>query len=91
MSDLLLEHLGLSTSQIEPAERRAWGKDETGHIHLSLKREGAEVIVEKDQHPVAVIRPAARPGRLLSQCIALAEAHGPATHVFRRRSPNRRR
>jgi chemosensory pili system protein ChpA (sensor histidine kinase/response regulator) len=29
-----------------PAERRAWGKDETGHIHLSLKREGAEVIVE---------------------------------------------
>jgi chemosensory pili system protein ChpA (sensor histidine kinase/response regulator) len=28
-----------------PAERRAAGKDETGHIHLSLKREGAEVIV----------------------------------------------
>jgi len=29
-----------------PAARLAAGKDETGHIHLSLKREGAEVIVE---------------------------------------------
>ncbi len=29
-----------------PADRVAAGKDETGHIHLSLKREGAEVIVE---------------------------------------------
>jgi chemosensory pili system protein ChpA (sensor histidine kinase/response regulator) len=29
-----------------PADRIAAGKDETGHIHLSLKREGAEVIVE---------------------------------------------
>jgi chemosensory pili system protein ChpA (sensor histidine kinase/response regulator) len=29
-----------------PADRIAAGKDDTGHIHLSLKREGAEVIVE---------------------------------------------
>jgi chemosensory pili system protein ChpA (sensor histidine kinase/response regulator) len=29
-----------------PQARRAAGKDETGHIHLSLRREGAEVIVE---------------------------------------------
>ena len=29
-----------------PADRIAFGKEETGHIHLSLKREGAEVIVE---------------------------------------------
>jgi chemosensory pili system protein ChpA (sensor histidine kinase/response regulator) len=29
-----------------PDERRAAGKDETGRIHLNLKREGAEVIVE---------------------------------------------
>jgi chemosensory pili system protein ChpA (sensor histidine kinase/response regulator) len=29
-----------------PAERIAAGKDESGHIHLSLKREGAEVVVE---------------------------------------------
>ncbi|HEY1726180.1 MAG TPA: Hpt domain-containing protein [Steroidobacteraceae bacterium] len=29
-----------------PAERLAAGKDETGHIHLSLQREGSEVIVQ---------------------------------------------
>jgi chemosensory pili system protein ChpA (sensor histidine kinase/response regulator) len=29
-----------------PADRVAFGKEETGHIHLNLKREGAEVIVE---------------------------------------------
>jgi chemosensory pili system protein ChpA (sensor histidine kinase/response regulator) len=29
-----------------PEARRAAGKDETGHIHLRLRREGAEVIVE---------------------------------------------
>jgi chemosensory pili system protein ChpA (sensor histidine kinase/response regulator) len=29
-----------------PAERRAQGKHETGQIHLNLKREGAEVVVE---------------------------------------------
>jgi chemosensory pili system protein ChpA (sensor histidine kinase/response regulator) len=30
----------------DPATRRAVGKDETGHIFLRLRREGAEVIVE---------------------------------------------
>jgi chemosensory pili system protein ChpA (sensor histidine kinase/response regulator) len=29
-----------------PERRRAAGKDETGHIHLRLRREGAEVVVE---------------------------------------------
>ncbi len=43
---------------------------------LERVERGAEVIVEKDQRPVAVIQPAPRPGRLLSECIALAEAHG---------------
>ena len=37
---------------------------------------GAEVIIERDSHPVAVVRPAEAPrGRLLSESIALAEAH----------------
>jgi antitoxin (DNA-binding transcriptional repressor) of toxin-antitoxin stability system len=36
---------------------------------------GAEIVVEKDLRPVALIQPAPRPGRLLSECIALAEAH----------------
>jgi antitoxin (DNA-binding transcriptional repressor) of toxin-antitoxin stability system len=40
-------------------------------------RGGAEVIIEEGTQPVAVLKPvAARPGRLLSESIALAEAHG---------------
>jgi prevent-host-death family protein len=37
---------------------------------------GAEVVIERDSRPVAVVRsPEARHGRLLSESIALAEAH----------------
>lgn len=37
---------------------------------------GAEVIIERDSRPVAVVRAAEkRAGRLLSEAIALAEAH----------------
>jgi len=37
---------------------------------------GAEVIIERDSRPVAVVRPAEPPrARLLSESIALAEAH----------------
>jgi antitoxin (DNA-binding transcriptional repressor) of toxin-antitoxin stability system len=43
---------------------------------LARVRAGAEVLIEKDARPVAVLRPAGRPGRLLSESIALAEAHG---------------
>jgi len=43
---------------------------------LDRVERGAEVIVEKDKRPVAVIQPAPRPGRMLSECVALAEAHG---------------
>ena len=43
---------------------------------LERVQDGAEVIVERDQRPVVVIQPAPRAGRLLSECIALAEAHG---------------
>jgi antitoxin (DNA-binding transcriptional repressor) of toxin-antitoxin stability system len=35
---------------------------------------GAEVVIERDAQPLAVIRPAA-PARPISECIALAEAH----------------
>jgi antitoxin (DNA-binding transcriptional repressor) of toxin-antitoxin stability system len=37
---------------------------------------GVEVVVEQDHNPVAVIRSPAVKGRLLSECIALAEARG---------------
>jgi len=44
---------------------------------LAHVRAGAEVIIENDARPVAVLRPAEpHPGRLLSESIALAEAHG---------------
>jgi antitoxin (DNA-binding transcriptional repressor) of toxin-antitoxin stability system len=39
-------------------------------------REGAEVIIERDAMPIAVVRPAdAVRGRPISESIALAEAH----------------
>ena len=43
---------------------------------LQRVEQGAEVVIEKDQRPVAVIQPAPQPGRLLAECVALAEAHG---------------
>jgi antitoxin (DNA-binding transcriptional repressor) of toxin-antitoxin stability system len=46
---------------------------------LDRVERGAEVIVEKDRRPVALIQPAPRPGRMLSECIALARAHEEGT------------
>ena len=44
---------------------------------LAHVRAGAEVVIESDARPVAVLRSAEpHPGRLLSESIALAEAHG---------------
>ncbi len=40
---------------------------------------GAEVIIERDAHPVAVIRPAAPVRRKISECIALMPADSAAT------------
>jgi antitoxin (DNA-binding transcriptional repressor) of toxin-antitoxin stability system len=38
---------------------------------------GSEVVIERDAHPVAIVRPPTRrPGRLLSESIAIAEARG---------------
>jgi prevent-host-death family protein len=43
---------------------------------LDRVRAGAEIIIEHDARPVAVVRPAEpRAGRLLSESIALAESH----------------
>ena len=40
-------------------------------------RAGAEVVIENGARPVAVLRSAeSNPGRLLSESVALAEAHG---------------
>jgi antitoxin (DNA-binding transcriptional repressor) of toxin-antitoxin stability system len=43
---------------------------------IARVRAGAEVVIESERHPVAMLRPIASPrGRLLSESIALAEAH----------------
>jgi len=42
-----------------------------------LKRveSGAEVVIERDAQPLAIVRSAAPVRRTISECIALAEAH----------------
>lgn len=42
---------------------------------LARVRDGAEIVIEHNSEPIAVVRPAEASGRLLSQSIALAEAH----------------
>jgi antitoxin (DNA-binding transcriptional repressor) of toxin-antitoxin stability system len=46
------------------------------HAVLERVRKGAEVVIEQDRRAVAVIRTPAASVRLLSECIALAEARG---------------
>ena len=43
------------------------------HGVLEKVRNGVEVVIEQDHRPVAVIKPPQSPGRMLSECIALAE------------------
>ena len=42
---------------------------------LARVRAGAEVVIEHDARPVAVLHPAEPPRRTLSDCIALAKAY----------------
>lgn len=42
---------------------------------LEKVRQGAEVVVEQDHRPVAVIKTPAGPGRSIDECIALAKAY----------------
>ena len=46
------------------------------HGVLDRVQQGVEIVVEQDHRPVAVIRSLLPKGRLLSECIALAEARG---------------
>ncbi len=46
------------------------------HAVLAKVQQGAEIVVEEDHRPVAVIRSPVPRGRMLSECIALAEARG---------------
>lgn len=47
---------------------------------LAQVQQGIEIVIEQDHRPVAVLKPppsvsAPRPGRTLSECIALAKAY----------------
>ena len=46
------------------------------HDVLAKVQQGVEVVVEQDHRPIAIIRSARPRGRLLSECIAVAEARG---------------
>ena len=46
------------------------------HGVLARVQQGVEVVVEQDHRPVAIIRSPLPKGRLLSECIAVAEARG---------------
>jgi|SRR5688572_3765855 antitoxin (DNA-binding transcriptional repressor) of toxin-antitoxin stability system len=47
------------------------------HAVLAKVQQGIEIVIEQDHRPVAVLKPSAppRPGRKLSECIALAKAY----------------
>lgn len=66
--------MGMAQSVIHISEEEAAKDFATLLVRV---RAGAEVVIEQGERPVAVLKPvAARPGRLLSESIALAEAHG---------------
>lgn len=46
---------------------------------LQRVQAGAEVVIERDEQPLAVIRAAAPPRRTISECIALMPAESTAT------------
>ena len=46
------------------------------HAVLEKIRQGAEVVIEQDSHPVAVMRPPATRGRKISEIVASLEANG---------------
>ena len=47
------------------------------HAVLAKVQRGVEIVIEQDHQPVAVLKPSppGRPGRKLSECIALAKAY----------------
>lgn len=47
------------------------------HAALAKVQQGVEIVIEQDHRPIAVLKPSAstRPGRKLSECIALAKAY----------------
>jgi antitoxin (DNA-binding transcriptional repressor) of toxin-antitoxin stability system len=64
---------------IEDMERlRMTGAEVANNFTAVLEKlkHGAEVVVEQDHRPVAVISPVKGPGRSIDECIALAKERG---------------
>lgn len=62
---------------VEPPILRVSEADAVRDLAAILQRvqAGAEVVIERDEQPLAIIRAAAPTHRTISECIALAEAH----------------
>jgi antitoxin (DNA-binding transcriptional repressor) of toxin-antitoxin stability system len=62
---------------MEPRVLRVSEADAVRDLAAILERvqAGAEVVIERDAQPLAVIRAACPDRRTISECIALAEAH----------------
>ena len=66
---------------MEPQVLRITEADLARDVRAVLQRveTGAEVIIERDAQPVAVLRAAVPPRRKISECIALLSDHSSAT------------
>jgi antitoxin (DNA-binding transcriptional repressor) of toxin-antitoxin stability system len=62
---------------MEPQVLRTTEADLVRDVHGILQRveTGAEVIIERDAQPVAILRAASPARRTISECVALAKAH----------------
>jgi hypothetical protein len=45
------------------------------HAALETVRNGAEILVEHNHHPFAIIKTVEGPGRAIAECIAIAKAY----------------
>lgn len=64
----MIEEMQIHMSEAEVAKNFA--------AVLERVRQGVEVVIEQNSRPVAVLKPTARTGRLISECIAIAKARG---------------
>ena len=64
-------------ASMEPPVVQVSEADAIRDLAAILKRveSGAEVVIERDAQPLAIVRSAAPVRRTISECIALAEAH----------------
>jgi antitoxin (DNA-binding transcriptional repressor) of toxin-antitoxin stability system len=84
MPEPRLQETERASARIEPMSKRAIRVSETEaardcSLLLAHVRAGAEVVIEREGEPVAVIRPAARDVRFLSESLRLSNEWGSNT------------